>query len=369
MANLSTLTDNFDDNSIDVVKWPGNYGTTTETGGRARLTCDTSFNAYVSAATYTFDSFYLRAYPAAAAGAASTAYLSVFLASTGQPAGTNVGYSIDAVTGNVQLINWVGFSDAGLVTLTYDATAHAWLRIGASAGTLVWQTSPDGSTWTTRRSITTPAWLAAASDVKVFCEAHRDSGTNNFAEIDNFNTVPFSTVNATGDATLGALTAAATGTRTTPGSAAATLGALTAAATGTRTTPASAAATLGAITAAATGTRTTPAAGDATLGALTAAATGTRTVPAGADATLAGLTAAAIGTRTTPGSAAATLGGITAAAAGRLAVAAAGTVALGALTATATAPSRTTPRPDAGTTARPDSGITSRPYAGITARP
>lgn len=62
--------------------------------------------------------------------------------------------------------------------------------------------------------------------------------------------------------------------RTVPALAYATLGALTASATGTRRSVATAAATLGALTAAATGTRKVLATGAAPLGALTATAAG-----------------------------------------------------------------------------------------------
>jgi hypothetical protein len=41
-------------------------------------------------------------------------------------------------------------------TLTYDAVAHLWMRIAEGpAGTITWQTSPDGSVWTTRRTLAT----------------------------------------------------------------------------------------------------------------------------------------------------------------------------------------------------------------------
>lgn len=348
MANLSTLIDTFDDNSIDGALWPGNYGTVAEMGGRARLTCDTSFNAYVSASSYSFDSFFLRAFPAAQNGAGVTAYLSIFLASAGQPAGTNVGFSYDAVSGQLSLINWVGFSDAGLVALTYNATSHAWLRCAASGGNLVWQTSPDGSTWTTQRTVSTPAWLAAAADVKIFMESHRDSGSANFCEIDNFNVLPAVIVNATGAAALGGLTTTGTAVRTTPATGTATPGGLAAAAIGIRTAPGTAAATLGALTAAAPGDRLAPAVGVATLGGLTVAAGGARTVEVAAAATLGSLVAASTGLRTVAGTTAATLG---------------------ALSASASAESSTTRRPDGGATVRPHAGTTARAGAGTTARP
>jgi hypothetical protein len=39
-------------------------------------------------------------------------------------------------------------------TLTYDSVAHRWWRIAESGDTLTWDTSPDGQTWTTRRTKT-----------------------------------------------------------------------------------------------------------------------------------------------------------------------------------------------------------------------
>ncbi|MEJ0072758.1 MAG: DUF4832 domain-containing protein [Candidatus Saccharibacteria bacterium] len=38
-------------------------------------------------------------------------------------------------------------------SLTYDAVAHAWWRIGLSGSTLSWSTSPDNSAWTVRRTV------------------------------------------------------------------------------------------------------------------------------------------------------------------------------------------------------------------------
>jgi hypothetical protein len=203
-VSLTALVDNFDDNTIDTVKWPGNYGTVSETGGRARISCDTSYNAYVSAATYSFDSMLCRAYPAAAAGASSNAYLSILVYSTGQAAGTDIGFTIDTVPGTLSLLNWSGYYDPSAVTLTYDPTNHAWLRLAISGPNVIWQTSPDGSTWTTQRTLATPAWLSAATDCRLYFEAHRDSGTTNYSEIDNVNVVPAIPAGLTVSAATGA---------------------------------------------------------------------------------------------------------------------------------------------------------------------
>jgi hypothetical protein len=39
--------------------------------------------------------------------------------------------------------------------VTYDPVAHGWLRLRESAGTFYWETSPDGTSWTTRASVPT----------------------------------------------------------------------------------------------------------------------------------------------------------------------------------------------------------------------
>jgi len=94
-------------------------------------------------------------------------------------------------------------------------------------------------------------------------------------------------------ASLGGLTATATGVRNTSGTATATLGGLVATATGVRNTSGTASATLGGLTASAVGQIEGSPVGSATatLGALTATASGKRAVYGTASAALGGLTA------------------------------------------------------------------------------
>lgn len=46
-------------------------------------------------------------------------------------------------------------------TIAYDATAHLYWRIRESGGNVLWDTSPDKTTWTNRRSMTAPAWVSS----------------------------------------------------------------------------------------------------------------------------------------------------------------------------------------------------------------
>lgn len=198
MPLTETLLDTFDDNAVDTTKWPSNYntgagGVPTETGGRARVVCGTGFSAYASDTAYTLQDSHawVRLFPPAAGGAASEAWGQLLIASS--TSGTDVIFEVNAVTGLLTMAVRVGFFDAGAVSISYDATNHAWLRIRESGGSLLWDTSADGLTWTNRRTAVSPAWVADA-DLEMQLIAHRDSGTPDVAEFDSFNATPSSAV-------------------------------------------------------------------------------------------------------------------------------------------------------------------------------
>lgn len=186
MPGFGMLQDNFDDNSRDLVKWSGSYGDVVEAGGRARVPCSTAFSAYQSASIYTLDESQIacRVYAPTVGGATVEALAEVLvITSTG---GTDGGFSINTVTGQISLVSRSGYFDGAAVVLTYSATTHAWLRLRESAGVLHWDTSPDGVTWTTRRSSASPAWVNDVN-LSVILAGHRNNGTSDFAEFDNFN--------------------------------------------------------------------------------------------------------------------------------------------------------------------------------------
>ncbi len=195
-APIGTLVDDFDDNSIDTARWPANYGGVAETGGQFVIDCDTGqWSGLRSGAAYTLagSQMSVRAYPAAA-NTASVAYLSVLVTTT--TPGTDAGFNIDTASNGIAFLDRVGFSDGGAVFDTYSPTDHAWLRLREDAGTLYWETSPDGQTWTVRRTGTTPGW-ASDGDLALVCESHRDVGADNTSAIDNVNVIPATVTPAT----------------------------------------------------------------------------------------------------------------------------------------------------------------------------
>lgn len=196
MPLTEALRDTFTDGVVDTVKWPSNYNTgagglPTETGGRARVACDTGFSAFTSDNTYTLATSHawVQVFPPAAGGAATEAWAQLLI--TSSTSGTDAIFEVNAVTNQLTMAVRTGFFDPGATTLPYDPVAHRWLRIGEAGGTLVWSTSPDGLTWTARRSTASPAWVGAA-DLEIQLITHRDSGTPDYAEFDSFNVIPSS---------------------------------------------------------------------------------------------------------------------------------------------------------------------------------
>ncbi|MFV0135496.1 hypothetical protein ACLGIH_20130 [Streptomyces sp. HMX87] len=92
------------------------------------------------------------------------------------------------------LENAVGYWDASPTTIPYDPVAHRWFRFREAGGTFYWETSPDASTWTVRRSMPTPQWLKFGT-LRTNFEGYADAGSiTQPAQVDNVNTKPTTVV-------------------------------------------------------------------------------------------------------------------------------------------------------------------------------
>jgi hypothetical protein len=198
MPLTQALTDNFDDNIVDPVKWPNNYNTgsgglPTETGGRARVPCDTGVAAYASDTIYRLQDSYafVQSFPPSGTGMIE-AYSQLLILSN--VLGTQAVFQVDAAINLLKMTLMVSFADEGGAAIPYDPVEHAWLRIRESAGALFWDTSPDGRDWTTRHTDTAPSWVSD-NDLQVQLLAHCSPAvtggpTGAYAEFDNFNIRP-----------------------------------------------------------------------------------------------------------------------------------------------------------------------------------
>ncbi|NUS83649.1 MAG: hypothetical protein HOY75_13115 [Streptomyces sp.] len=194
MALLEQLTDTFDAPAVDTVKWPDNYNESggplpDQTGGRARVPCTNDFAAFASAAIYTLDESQarVRVYPPAVGGATGSVFCQLLVLSN--VAGTQIVFEVDVTTNLLTMAVHVGFVDESPGTLPYDPVAHAWLRVREAAGLLNWETSPDGRTWTTQHTETSPAWVSD-TDLQAQLLAFREDGSDDYAFFDDFNVTP-----------------------------------------------------------------------------------------------------------------------------------------------------------------------------------
>ena len=185
MALFHTLRDDFTTDQLATL-WPDSFGTRSVTGGRLRIACDTGFSAAQSDNIYelTGSKVLVQVFPPALGGATTDCLAEMFVVSA--TGGTDAGFSLNLVTGILSFLDRVGFSDASPTTVTYSSTTHRWWKLERTGGNLIWSTSPDGDTWTTRRTSTAPAWSSGTTlAVNLLC--HRNNGTNDFGEFDNFN--------------------------------------------------------------------------------------------------------------------------------------------------------------------------------------
>lgn len=183
---LAMLGDDFDDGRVDTTLWTTNTGGAgVETAeGRLRITLapgvDTNFT---SARSWTLSGSKVTAKLCAvpALNGSSNCAASMWVLST--TSGTRIGWRYDASTGVLAAMSQTGFADGTPTNLTYSAIDHAWLRVRESGGTVYWETSSDGASWTTRRTLATPAWVTSQTHAVDF-PTTRTGGTSGYIEWD-----------------------------------------------------------------------------------------------------------------------------------------------------------------------------------------
>jgi len=211
VPSFSTLSDNFNDNVIGP-NWGNSYGGANETGGQARVPCVAgSYAGYQTAYAWSFAgaTIFMKVVIAPAASTATEAYCGVMVnAPDIATSGVRIGFTVNAVTGMLRMQSDTAYFDAAAVEITYSGVTHAFLRLREDGTNVYWDTSPDGTTWTNRRTLATPAWIPASIDqCALDMSAHRDAGTTDYAAYDLFNTLSDGAV-YTGTATGSAETAA-----------------------------------------------------------------------------------------------------------------------------------------------------------------
>lgn len=114
--------------------------------------------------------------------------------------GTLAGITLNTKANTATFYIYSNYSDSagGATSLTLDTTNHRWIRMRRSGASLLWDTSPDGQTWTNRRTVAAPASWVNYCRADLLLECYKDGGGVGLAEFDNLNTTSLDATPAPG---------------------------------------------------------------------------------------------------------------------------------------------------------------------------
>lgn len=195
---IATVSDNFDDNSLNTSIWSEwTAGDLSETSQTLRMTSTTS-------ASYKGGDV-LGAYDLSG----SSVHVEVVnaLSSSLTDAGTYLQIVLDGSNyltmykfGNNLIANKdVAGTITSVATTTYNSSTHRWWRIRESSGTIYYDYSSDGSSWS-NLGTTTVSWTYTGGVYpSLFIGTDSANGSTETAIFDNFNVTPSGTTVSTSD--------------------------------------------------------------------------------------------------------------------------------------------------------------------------
>lgn len=185
-ASISTLTENFDDNSLDAAKWVSSTGCS-ETNQELEMATSLSgrfVNPY-SQTTYalTGSQATIKIIDAGNQSLTSYQFYPLWLYLDGSHS-----LLFRITNGNLDIIDDDRTTASPKYSTTYSAVTHVYLRIRESSGTTYWDYSSEGSSWKNLYSESNPfAVTSLEVDFGVYSTAEASTTT---AKIDDFNILP-----------------------------------------------------------------------------------------------------------------------------------------------------------------------------------
>lgn len=184
MAKASTLTELFDSYN-DSIWYRSDETNVAYAGGQLKLTPTTSYDVLGTFTGYDLTGSYYQIEFVQNCNAGDNGSIT-----------TNFTAEVD---GSSRFEFEIGGGPSGLVTMrekvagvnsetstTYDATDFRWLRLRESGGTIYWETSPDGSSWTVRRSKSSALTLTS-TNVSLSCGEWASETSPGNSYFDNLN--------------------------------------------------------------------------------------------------------------------------------------------------------------------------------------
>lgn len=183
-ARIQTLTDNFEDGTVDTSKWTPTVGsghTVTETNGQLVMTLPGGGgSSMVASGTYDLTRSSMTIEMAQLVTASADNQQKMYLSNSN----CTIGFSF---TGSVlTFTETISPSTDNSTTTARDAANQRWVRLREALGTVYWETSPDRSTWTIGHSASTSS--LSVTSMQAYISATASSAASTSAIFDNLNT-------------------------------------------------------------------------------------------------------------------------------------------------------------------------------------
>lgn len=172
-ASASSLSDNFNDNSLAAVWDAGTIGagsTTSEVNQQIEMAPGASVagaESYLDAGAFVpkwymvGDGWFVNLKQLLIAHATDTQQSFQVIANDFN----QFYFRVDGSPQQIVAGHQTGGTDTDLVSATYSSSTHAWIRIREASGVIYWDTSPDGLSWTNFTSLAAP-WSPASVYIK-----------------------------------------------------------------------------------------------------------------------------------------------------------------------------------------------------------
>jgi hypothetical protein len=194
---IDTLTDNFNDNSRDTTKWntyASSGGSTAETNQQLEETCaattNGSWTGFCSVNQYDLTGKQASIKVISATGGNTFFDLTSSLEQIGI-ADNFISIGINVGTQMLEVIKEVGGIDTVMTSTAYIAATHKYLRIRESSGTIYWDWSTNGATWTNLYSSAPIAGIPITNLYVILDDYEYDAlSTPSVHKFDDFNILP-----------------------------------------------------------------------------------------------------------------------------------------------------------------------------------
>lgn len=193
MASITTLTDDFGDNSLSASWTRANVGSATIAEQNARWECALLTSAgfhygITRSTTQTYDLTGVRTYIQFVQAPTTPTSVQTWVIEFLDDANNSVYWYYDASTNDIEGSQKVAGVETIWFSATYVPDTHKWFALRESGGTTYWETSVDGVNWTVRYSRANPITLSSGY-VDFAAGTFESVGSPGTAIWDNFNTL------------------------------------------------------------------------------------------------------------------------------------------------------------------------------------